>query len=71
MRDFIEAGLDITLQHPLVGVGRQVVDLGQRVMRPASGAETVAARSKIRLENGLEHQFEGCLHGSVPSGGYT
>src|SRR5215216_2296528 len=68
MRDFVEAGGDVAVQHPLIGVGRQVVDLGDRVLGAPSGAEPVAARAKIRFPDRLQHQLQGGLHHPVPHG---
>ena len=61
MRDFVEAGPDVALDDPLIGVGRQVAHLGYRVMDPAAGAEPVGAREEIRLEDRLQHQLQGRL----------
>src|SRR6266542_3349012 len=66
MRDFVEAGGDIALQHPLVGAGGQMVDLGDRVLGAAAGAKPIRARRKRRLEERLEHQLERGLHHAVP-----
>src|SRR5215210_5205255 len=68
MRDFVEAGGDIALQHPLMGVGRQMVDLSDRVLGAASGAEPVAARAKVHFPDRLQHQLQGGLHHPVPHG---
>ena len=57
MGNFVEAGLDVALQHPLVIVGAVVVDLGDRVVRPPIGAEPIRARLEIRLENGSSTSF--------------
>ena len=54
--DLVEARRDVTLQHPLVGAGTEVVDLGDGVLGSASGTEAVAARLEVRLEDWLEHQ---------------
>ena len=35
MRNFVEAGFDVALHDPLVGVGREMAHLGHRVMGPA------------------------------------
>src|SRR6266567_8220114 len=51
MRDFVEARLDVTFQHPLVGVLGEVVRLGDRVMRPALRTEPVGTRVEVRLED--------------------
>jgi hypothetical protein len=68
MRDFIEARLDVALHDPLIGAGREDVNLGDRVMDPASGAEAVAARLEVRLQDRLEHRLEGGLHHPVAYG---
>src|SRR5215218_8444343 len=68
MRDFVEAGGDIALQHPLIGVGRQMVDLSDRVLGAASGAEPVAARAKVHFPDRLQHQLERGLHHAIPHG---
>ena len=44
------------------------MDLGDRVMSPASRTEAVAARLEVRLEDRLEHQLERGLHHPVPHG---
>ena len=44
------------------------MDLGDRVLYPASGAEAVAARLEVRLEDRLEHRLEGGLHHPVAHG---
>src|SRR6266508_1151449 len=68
MRDFVEAGGDVALQHPLVGVGGQVVDLGDGVLGAPAGAKPIRAGRKRRLEDRLEHQLERGLHHAVPHG---
>ena len=69
MVDLVEARFDVRLQHPLIGVGGVEEDLLDGVLGPAPRAEAVAARLEVRLEDGLEHQLEGCLHGAVACGG--
>ena len=61
MRDFVETGPDVALNDPLIRMGRQEAHLGHRVMDPAAGAEPVAAREKIRLEDRFQHQLQGRL----------
>jgi len=68
VRDFVEAVLDVSLDHPLVGAGAEEVDLSDRVLCPAPRAEAVAARLEVRLEDRLEHQLEGGLHHPVADG---
>ena len=71
MPDFVETGPDVGLQDPVIvtGPGRQVVDLGDRVVRAAVRAEPVRARLEVRLEDGFEHQLEGGLDHPVGHSG--
>jgi hypothetical protein len=41
------------------------MNLGDRVLGPASGPESVGARLEVGLENRLQHQLEGGLNDSV------
>jgi hypothetical protein len=41
------------------------MNLGDRVLRPASGPEPVGARLKVGLEDRLQDQLEGGLHDAV------
>ena len=66
--DLVEARRDVTLQDPLIGVDGEVVDLGHGVLGPALRAEAVGTRLEVRLEDGLQHQFQGGLHDPVPHG---
>src|SRR3954468_11921721 len=61
MRDFVEAGFDVSFDDPLIRAGREVMDLGHRVMSSAIRAKPIGAREKIRLENWLQHQFNAGL----------
>jgi hypothetical protein len=54
--DLVEARRDVTLEHPLITTRRELVDLGDGVMGPASGAEAVTRRLEVRLEDRLEHR---------------
>jgi hypothetical protein len=56
--DLVEACRDVAFQHPLIGVGRQQTDLGDRVVGSALRAEAVADRLEVRLEDRLEHQLQ-------------
>ncbi len=66
--DLVEACRDVRVQDPLIGVGSQHVDLGDRVLGPTLRAEPVRARVEIRLEDRLEDQFERGLHHPVRGG---
>ena len=68
MVDLVEAGRDVTLQHPPIPAGGEQVNLGDRVLGAASGAEAVGARPEVRLEDRLQHQLERGLHHPVPHG---
>src|SRR5215217_3399795 len=68
MRDFVEAGGDVALQHPLIRVGCQMMDLGDRVLGAPAGAEPITTGLKVRLPDRLEHQLERGLHHAVPHG---
>jgi hypothetical protein len=43
-------------------------DLGHRVVSPTVGAEPVGTREEVRLEDGLQHQLQGCLDHPVTDG---
>ena len=58
VRDFVETRFDIRFENPLVGVGREHVYLGDRVVRSASGPKPVGAGFEISLEDRLEHRLE-------------
>src|SRR5208282_2882747 len=68
MRNFVEAGFNITLHDPLISPGREVVHLGHRVVSPAPRAEPVGTREEIRLEDRLQHQLQGRLDHPVGYG---
>jgi len=68
MVDHVEARLDVTFQHPLIGAGGELVNLCDRVLGSPSRTEAIRAWLEVRLEDRLEHQFEGRLHGAVPRG---
>ena len=72
MPDFIETCPDVRFQDPVIVMvpGRQVADLGDRVMRAAVRAEPVRARLEVRLEDGFEHELEGGLDHPVGDGSY-
>jgi hypothetical protein len=66
--DVVEARFDVTLQHPLIGAGGELVNLGDRVLCSAPRTEPVGTRVEIRLEDRLQHQLQGRLRGAVPHG---
>src|SRR5664279_313952 len=70
MPDLVETGSDISLQHPMIltWCGREVVDLGDRVMLTPLRTEPVRAWQEIRLENWFEHLFQRSLDHSVCDG---
>src|SRR3954454_22833242 len=69
MRNFVETSFDVALDDPLIRVGRVVAHLGHRVMCPAIRAKPIRAWVEIRLENRLQHQFQGRLDHPVGNGG--
>ena len=68
MGDFVETCRDVALDDPLIGAGRQIPGLGDRVMSPPPGAEAVAARQEIRLQDRLQHQGQRRLDHPVGDG---
>jgi hypothetical protein len=69
MRNLVEAGFDVALHDPLIGVGREVAHLGHRVMGPALRTEPERTREEIRLEDRLQHQFQRRLYHPIRDGG--
>ena len=70
MRNFVETSRDISLEHPLIithGCG-EVMNLGDRVLRPAPGTETIGTWFEVRLEDRLEHQLQRGLHDPIQGG---
>jgi len=57
----VKARLDIRVQHPPVTLGAVVVDLGDRVVGPSPGPETVGDRHEVGLEDRLQHQLQRSL----------
>ena len=58
MRDFVKAGFDIAFYDPLIRAGREVMNLGHRVMRPTIRTKPVTARAKVRLKIGSNTSFK-------------
>ena len=69
VRDFIEARLDVAVQHPLIRGRCQQADLGNGVMGSALGAKAVGTRPEVRLIDRLEHQLQRTLDDAVPNHG--
>ena len=65
--DLVEACRDVTFKHPLIRAGREIVNLGDGVLRSALRAEAVAARLEVRLEDRFEYQLEAGLHAPDPA----
>ena len=66
--DVVEARFDVCFQHPLVAVAGEHVHLSDGVMRTSARTEAVRTRLEVRLEDGLEHEFQGRLHHPVTGG---
>src|ERR1039457_28085 len=73
MINFVETGFDVGLEYPPVigGLRCQVMDVGDRVMCAPVRPEPIRARLEIRLEDGLEHQFQACLDYAIGDGRNT
>ena len=71
MVDLVEARRDVRLEHPVITAagGPVVVDLGDRVLRPASWPEPVGGRLEVGFEDGFQNQFQRGLHDPVGSRG--
>ena len=65
MRDLVEAGFDVSLNHPLATTGRSGSAPRPPRHEPGARAEPVRAREEIRLEDWLQHHFHGCLDDPV------
>ena len=70
VRDFVEAGFDVSFHDPLVTAWfrGQVTDLRHRVVSPAPRAEPIGTGEEIRLEDRLQHQLQRCLDHPVGDG---
>jgi site-specific DNA recombinase len=69
MRNFVETGGDVGLQHPVVPLGAEELDLGDRVVCAPVGAEPVRARLEIRLEDGFKHCLQAGLDHPIRDSG--
>jgi hypothetical protein len=65
----VEARLDVSLEHPLVRVNGEKMDLGDGVLCAPLRPEAVTRRLEVRLENRLQYQLERRLNHSVAGGG--
>ena len=61
----VKARLDVRLDDPLVGVGCEAMDLGDRVLCPAAGPVGVARSVEAALEDRLHDELEGHLRDTV------
>ena len=59
---------DVCFENPLVGVGREHVNIGDRIVRTASRPETVGAGFEVGLEYRLEHRPQSSLNNPVANG---
>ena len=65
MVDPVKARLDVRIQHPLVSLGAEMVDLGDRVVCAPLGPEPVGDRLEVGLEDRFQHQFQRRLDDTV------
>jgi len=63
--DLVKARRDVALQHPGVGVGAEVVDLGDGVLGAPAGSKPIGARVEVGLEDRFEDQLQGGLDDPV------
>ena len=59
----------VSVEHPAVTVGAELMDLGDRVVRPPPGPEPVGDRHEVGLEDGFQHQLQRRLHHPAGDGG--
>ena len=71
VRQCVEARFDVGLHDPLVVRGgfREVVNLGDRVLRPATGPVGIARRIEAGFEDRLHDELEGHLGYAISEGG--
>lgn len=65
MVKLVKARLDVGFNNPLIRAGAEVVHLGDRVPRSASGPKPIRARLKVDLEDRLKHELQRGLHDAV------
>ena len=56
--DHVEARLDVGVQHPVVALGAEAVDVGHGVMSPPLRSEPIRDRQEVGLEDRLQHQLQ-------------
>ena len=69
VRDSVKARLDVSVQHPPVTVGAELVDLGDRVVGPPLRPEPIRDRHEVGLEDRFQHQLQRRLDYPVGDGG--
>jgi hypothetical protein len=58
MVDGVKARLDVSIEHPAVAVGAELVDLGDRVVCSPHRPEPIRDRHEVGLEDRLQHQLQ-------------
>ncbi|MCI0544227.1 MAG: hypothetical protein L0Z49_07235, partial [Actinobacteria bacterium] len=73
MRNLVEAGADVALDHPVVTdrVLSEVDNLGDGVVSAPAGTEPIRLRPETGLENGFDHSPERLSCHPVPQRGDT
>ena len=65
VRDRVEVALQIGVHHETVAQLDQPIDLPQRILTAASRPEAEARRMELRLQDGLQHEFDRRLGDAV------
>jgi hypothetical protein len=53
--DHVETRLDVGIQHPVVALGAESVDVGHGIVRPPLGSEPIRDRQKVAAD--LQHSL--------------